>query len=102
MSGHLLIQSIAESVDRQKLQIVTFHPGQILSDTARAAGLDESSAPFDDGMFSETSTAEKGVLEWFILINLSRESTGPLGCLGVNAPGWVSSWPFCVGSMGCR
>jgi hypothetical protein len=51
MSGHLLIQSIAEDVDREKLQIVTFHPGQILSDTARAAGLDESSAPFDDGMF---------------------------------------------------
>ncbi|KAL5611273.1 hypothetical protein FOBRF1_007390 [Fusarium oxysporum] len=48
MSGHLLIQSIAEDVDREKLQIVTFHPGQILSDTARAAGLDESSAPFDD------------------------------------------------------
>ncbi|KAL5601533.1 hypothetical protein FOBRF1_009066 [Fusarium oxysporum] len=47
-SGHLLIQSIAENVDREKLQIVTFHPGQILSDTARAAGLDESSAPFDD------------------------------------------------------
>lgn len=50
MSGHLLVQKIAEEVDREKLQIVTFHPGQILSEKARSAGLDENSFPFDDGM----------------------------------------------------
>ncbi|KAL6912775.1 hypothetical protein FSST1_010535 [Fusarium sambucinum] len=48
MSGQLLIQSIAENVDRKRLQILTFHPGQILSEKARSAGLDENSAPFDD------------------------------------------------------
>ncbi|RSL61510.1 hypothetical protein CEP51_013618 [Fusarium floridanum] len=48
MSGHLLVQKIAEEVDREKLQIVSFHPGQILSETARSAGLDENSFPFDD------------------------------------------------------
>ncbi|KAJ4157674.1 hypothetical protein NW754_009322 [Fusarium falciforme] len=48
MSGHLLVQKIAEEVDREKLQIVTFHPGQILSEKARSAGLDENSFPFDD------------------------------------------------------
>ncbi|KAM0420010.1 hypothetical protein ACHAPD_003579 [Fusarium lateritium] len=48
MSGHLLIQSIAENVDRTRLQILTFHPGQILSEKARSTGLDENSAPFDD------------------------------------------------------
>ncbi|KAH7126072.1 hypothetical protein EDB81DRAFT_846732 [Dactylonectria macrodidyma] len=42
-------KKIAEEVDRKKLQIVSFHPGQILSETARSAGLDENSAPFDDG-----------------------------------------------------
>ncbi|KAM0470488.1 hypothetical protein ACHAP7_009552 [Fusarium lateritium] len=49
-AGHFLLQSIAEEVDREKLQIVSFHPGQILSETARSAGLTESSAPFDNGM----------------------------------------------------
>ncbi|KAI8672993.1 hypothetical protein NCS56_00763800 [Fusarium sp. Ph1] len=48
MSGHLLLQKIAEEVDRESLQIVSFHPGQILSETARSAGLDESSYSFDD------------------------------------------------------
>jgi NAD(P)-dependent dehydrogenase (short-subunit alcohol dehydrogenase family) len=54
-SGHLLLQNIAAEVDREKLQIVSFHPGQILSETARSAGLDENSAPFDDGT-SQTPT----------------------------------------------
>ncbi|KAM0552423.1 hypothetical protein ACHAPJ_007984 [Fusarium lateritium] len=48
ISGHFLLQSIAEEVDREKLQIVSFHPGQILSEKARSAGLNESSAPFDN------------------------------------------------------
>lgn len=43
------MQKIAEEVDRERLQIVSFHPGQILSETARLAGLDESSFDFDDG-----------------------------------------------------
>jgi NAD(P)-dependent dehydrogenase (short-subunit alcohol dehydrogenase family) len=47
--GHLLLQKIAEEVDRERLQIVSFHPGQILSETARLAGLDETSFQFDDG-----------------------------------------------------
>lgn len=55
MSGHLLVQKIAEEVDREKLQIVSFHPGQILSETARSAGLDENSFPFDDGMWLKPS-----------------------------------------------
>jgi hypothetical protein len=45
------MQKLAEEVDRDRLQIVSFHPGQILSETARSAGLDENSLPFDDGRF---------------------------------------------------
>ncbi|KAF7555284.1 hypothetical protein G7Z17_g2332 [Cylindrodendrum hubeiense] len=48
VSGHLLMQKIADEVDRDKVQIVSFHPGQILSETARSAGLDDNSYPFDD------------------------------------------------------
>ncbi|KAH7136795.1 hypothetical protein B0J13DRAFT_677615 [Dactylonectria estremocensis] len=47
-AGHFLLQKIAEEVDREKLQVVSFHPGMILSETARSAGLDENSAPFDN------------------------------------------------------
>ncbi|WAO97005.1 Hypothetical protein NCS54_01470400 [Fusarium falciforme] len=48
MSGHLLLQKISEEVDRNKLQIISFHPGLILSDAGRTAGLNENSLPFDN------------------------------------------------------
>ncbi|KAK5048214.1 hypothetical protein LTR84_005884 [Exophiala bonariae] len=47
MSGHLMLQKIAEEVDQNKLQVVSFHPGMILSETSRNAGLDENSLPWD-------------------------------------------------------
>lgn len=47
-SGHLLLQKIASEIDRKKLQIVSFHPGQILSETSRNAGLDETTLSWDD------------------------------------------------------
>lgn len=58
-SGHLLLQKIAVGIDREILQIVSFHPGQILSETARSAGLDENSAPFDD-CTSQTHSGDCG------------------------------------------
>lgn len=48
-SGTALIQQIAKDVRPDELQIVSIHPGSVLSDTARAAGLDESSLAWDDG-----------------------------------------------------
>ncbi len=48
-SGHLVLQKIAGEVDRKKLQVVTFHPGMILSETSRNAGFDETSLPWDNG-----------------------------------------------------
>lgn len=48
MSGHLVLQKIAGEVDQKKLQIVNFHPGMILSETSRNAGLDETSLPWDE------------------------------------------------------
>ncbi|KAH8883171.1 NAD(P)-binding protein [Thozetella sp. PMI_491] len=47
-AGHFLIQKIAEGAHREKLQIVSFHPGQILSETAQNSGLDANSYDFDD------------------------------------------------------
>ncbi|KAK4061638.1 uncharacterized protein Triagg1_10180 [Trichoderma aggressivum f. europaeum] len=47
-SGTALMQQIAKDVRPDELQIVSIHPGSVLSDTARAAGLDESSLSWDD------------------------------------------------------
>ncbi|KAM0160779.1 hypothetical protein ACHAPG_002843 [Botrytis cinerea] len=47
-AGHHLLQRIAGEVDQKELQIVSFHPGQILSEASRTAGLDENSYSWDD------------------------------------------------------
>jgi NAD(P)-dependent dehydrogenase (short-subunit alcohol dehydrogenase family) len=48
-AGQILIQTLADEADPKKLQIVSFHPGAILSETAKNAGMTENSIPFDDG-----------------------------------------------------
>ncbi|KAF7953523.1 uncharacterized protein EAE97_000922 [Botrytis byssoidea] len=47
-AGHHLLQKIAGEVDQKELQIISFHPGQILSETSRSAGFDETSCAWDD------------------------------------------------------
>jgi NAD(P)-dependent dehydrogenase (short-subunit alcohol dehydrogenase family) len=47
-AGLLLIQKLSDEVDPNEMQIVSFHPGTILSETSRNAGLTEDSLPFDD------------------------------------------------------
>lgn len=48
-AGTALMHQIAKDVSPQELQIVNIHPGSVLSDTGRAAGLDESTYAWDDG-----------------------------------------------------
>jgi NAD(P)-dependent dehydrogenase (short-subunit alcohol dehydrogenase family) len=48
-SGTLLLQLIANDTDPSDLQIVSFNPGSILSESARNVGFDESSFDWDDG-----------------------------------------------------
>ncbi|KAH7383415.1 hypothetical protein BKA64DRAFT_697205 [Cadophora sp. MPI-SDFR-AT-0126] len=47
-SGHFTLQTIVREIDAGKLQIISFHPGAILSESARSAGMDENSYPWDD------------------------------------------------------
>ncbi|KAL2018062.1 hypothetical protein VTK56DRAFT_1294 [Thermocarpiscus australiensis] len=47
-SGTLLVQLIANDTDPSDLQIVSFNPGSILSESARNVGFDESSFDWDD------------------------------------------------------
>lgn len=118
MSGHLLVQKIAEEVDREKLQIVTFHPGQILSEKARSAGLDENSFPFDDGMCLKIHcttcvfcvverdvvcymVSSESLIRIVVLTKSYRESSWALGTLGVDVSSHLPPRPFRLGSVGC-
>ncbi|KAM0327573.1 hypothetical protein ACHAQA_005865 [Verticillium albo-atrum] len=47
-AGHLLIQTIARAADPKKLQVITYHPGAILSEAAVNAGMTKDTIPFDD------------------------------------------------------
>ena len=53
-----MLQAIAREVDPKELQIVSFHPGAILSEASRTAGLDETSLPWDDGEKPSSSRLE--------------------------------------------
>ncbi|KAF4184904.1 hypothetical protein CNMCM8927_001236 [Aspergillus lentulus] len=44
----LLLQLIARDVPPSDLQIVSFHPGAVLTETARSHGYDENTLPWDD------------------------------------------------------
>ncbi|KAH0555674.1 hypothetical protein GP486_006382 [Trichoglossum hirsutum] len=47
-AGTLLLQQIARDTPVEKIQIISFHPGLILTEGNRRIGLDEKSAPWDD------------------------------------------------------
>ena len=48
-SQTLMVQLIADEVDPNELQVVSFHPGTIFSETAEKAGLSRDSFPWDNG-----------------------------------------------------
>jgi NAD(P)-dependent dehydrogenase (short-subunit alcohol dehydrogenase family) len=52
-AGTALVQQIARETNVNDMQVVSFHPGGVLTDMARAAGAREDlGIPFDDGMLS--------------------------------------------------
>lgn len=48
-AGQLLIQTLADEADPTKLQVISYHPGAILSESARNSGLTEDTLAWDDG-----------------------------------------------------
>lgn len=59
----LLVQQIAKDTDVNDMQIISFHPGGVLTDMARKSGASEDMGiPFDDGMAPPYS--------YFLAINL--------------------------------
>jgi hypothetical protein len=55
-AGQILIQTLADAADPKKLQIISYHPGSILSETARNAGMTEDSIHFDDSKLPPATT----------------------------------------------
>jgi NAD(P)-dependent dehydrogenase (short-subunit alcohol dehydrogenase family) len=54
-TGTLLVQQIAKDTDVNDMQIVSFHPGGVLTDMARSSGAsEEMGIPFDDGMIPQS------------------------------------------------
>ncbi|KAK4246820.1 hypothetical protein C7999DRAFT_32791 [Corynascus novoguineensis] len=47
-SGTLLVQQIAKDTRPDDMQIISFHPGAVLSESARKVGYEESSLDWDD------------------------------------------------------
>lgn len=67
-SATLLVQQIAKDTKVQDMQIVSFHPGGVLTDMARNAGYDENSGiPFDHGRFRNVWSILEIILTFFFL-----------------------------------
>lgn len=47
-AGQLVIQTLADAADPAKLQVVSYHPGAILSESAKNHGLTEDTLPWDN------------------------------------------------------
>ncbi|KAK3985283.1 NAD(P)-binding protein [Cladorrhinum sp. PSN332] len=62
-SGTLVLQQVARDTDPTKMQIISFHPGAVLTDLARENGMDESKFDWDDenlaGQFAVWAASSK-------------------------------------------
>jgi NAD(P)-dependent dehydrogenase (short-subunit alcohol dehydrogenase family) len=66
----LLLQQIAKDTPVDQMQIVSFHPGGVLTDMARRAGFNEHMGiPFDDGMLTPNT------LYQLVLTDIARAPT---------------------------
>lgn len=52
-AGTALLQQIAKDTSPDVMQAVSFHPGGVLTETARKAGYKEGDVDFDDGEFAK-------------------------------------------------
>jgi hypothetical protein len=50
-AGQLVIQTLADAADPARLQVVSYHPGSIFSESAKNHGLTEESLPWDNSKF---------------------------------------------------
>lgn len=48
-AGTALFQQIAKDTDPNNMQVVSFHPGGVLTESARTEGYADSGFDFDDG-----------------------------------------------------
>lgn len=73
----LLLQQIAKDTPVDQMQIVSFHPGGVLTDMARRAGFNEDMGiPFDNGKLDHQDCYNVPIL------TSARKSTRSFCCVG--------------------
>jgi NAD(P)-dependent dehydrogenase (short-subunit alcohol dehydrogenase family) len=75
-AGTALMQQIAKDTSPDDLQVVSFHPGGVLTEAARREGYADSGFNFDDGMYPVSST--------YVFLMLTRGTE--------NLPGNFATW----------
>lgn len=100
-SAAFFLQQVALHVTAEDMQIVSFNPGQILTDAARNAGYDETSGiDWDDGRETDSATFFVAII--CVLTSLCyRESSWSVCRLGRQFGGGTVTWSFCLGELGC-
>lgn len=55
MAATFLFQKMADELPPEKVQIISFHPGSVLTGPVREAGYDENTLPWDNGALNTLS-----------------------------------------------
>lgn len=97
-SGTLLVQQIAKDTRSDDMQIISFHPGAILSESARKVGYEESSLDWDDGnqfliYFSMRTHLQSANVQ-------TRELSRPICGVVCKRRGPIHAWPVGSGLVG--
>lgn len=105
LTGTLLFQLIAQTVQPEKLQVVSFHPGLIYNDAWQQMGLPKDDN-FDDGEIDRFSyhllcvyIVDQALMNYIVVISRTCWCLCSLGCHETSC---LPSRPICLGSMGYR
>lgn len=111
----LLVQQIAKDTAPEDMQIVSFHPGGVLTEAARKQGFDENSGfRLDDGKYCSLNYSSHGNIRLLccccqftvpesydgLQMYCCRGPSGSLCRLGSHQRGAISSWTIRVGQLG--
>lgn len=99
-SAAFFLQQVALHVTAEDMQIVSFNPGQILTDAARNAGYDETSGiDWDDGMKTKSAVFLAASIN-VLTLRCFRKSPWSLCRLGRQSRGETLTRSVCLGALG--
>jgi hypothetical protein len=78
MAATFLFQKMAGEFTPENVQIISFHPGAVLTGPVREAGYDESTLPWDNGTLNTISLTYIILLTiWTFCTNATTSSKSP-------------------------